>query len=180
MPWDGKGVALVETLSNQALLILGAGQFGQMVSEIAQQMRCFTKIDFLDDAAPFAVGTLSDVDRYAGRYSHAIVAIGHPTLRAQWLDRLQTAGYALASVVSPSAFVAPSAKLGQGCIVEPMATVQSNASVGRGTIVSSGAVIRHNAVVGDFCHCDCNCVVLSCAVVPQNTKIPCGEVCSAR
>ncbi|MBR1677729.1 MAG: acetyltransferase, partial [Clostridia bacterium] len=34
---------------NRNLLILGAGQYGTVVKEIAKSMECFEKIDFLDD-----------------------------------------------------------------------------------------------------------------------------------
>ena len=47
------------------LLILGAGQFGLMVKEIAESMGCFDKIDFLDDNNEIAVGKLCDYEEFA-------------------------------------------------------------------------------------------------------------------
>lgn len=158
------------------LLILGAGQFGRMTQEIAESVGIFDKIDFLDDNSDFAVGKLSDCERLYGAYGAAVVAVGAPTFRAEWLARLEAAGFELPAIVSPDAYVAPSARLGVGVIVEPSATIQSRVSVGRGTIVSSGAVLRHDAVVGECCHCDCNSVVASGAEVPNAMKVKIGEI----
>ena len=47
------------------LLILGAGQFGLMVKEIAESMSCFDKIDFLDDNNEIAIGKLCDYEEFA-------------------------------------------------------------------------------------------------------------------
>ena len=164
----------MERLAN--LLILGAGQFGRMTQEIAESVGIFGKIGFLDDNSDLAVGKLNDYERLVGEYGAAIVADGASAFRAEWLTRLEAAGFELPAIVSPDAYVAPSARLGGGVIVEPSATIQSRASVGRGTIVSSGAVLRHDAVVGECCHCDCNSVVASGASVPSATKVEIGEI----
>jgi NDP-sugar pyrophosphorylase family protein len=158
------------------LLILGAGQFGRMTQEIAESVGAFGKIDFLDDVSELAVGKLGDYERFVGEYPSAVVAVGAAVFRAEWLTRLESAGFVLPPIVSPDAYVAPSARLEGGVIVEPSATIQSRVSVGRGTIVSSGAVLRHDAAVGECCHCDCNSVVASGAAVPNATKVEIGEI----
>jgi UDP-3-O-[3-hydroxymyristoyl] glucosamine N-acyltransferase len=147
-----------------------------MTQEIAEDVEMFGKIDFLDDVSELAVGKLSDYERFVDEYPSAVVAVGAPVFRAEWLARLERAGFLLAPIVSPYAYVAPSARLEPGVIVEPSATIQSRASVGRGTIVSSGAVLRHDATVGECCHCDCNSVVASGASVPSATKVEIGEI----
>ena len=162
-------------MKERNLLILGAGQFGQLVREIAESTGDFARIDFLDDQNPLAIGPLASYTEHCGEYGRAVVAIGNPQVRLAWLQKLQTAGYCLRPLVSPSAHASPSAVLGDGTVLEPMAVVQAAAVLGRGCIVSSGAVVRHNAVMDEGCHCDCNAVVLSCARVPAYTKIPCGQ-----
>lgn len=161
---------------NKNLLILGAGQFGLTVKELAESVGFFEKIDFLDDNNSIAVGKLTEYRRWTTNYSSAIVAIGLPTLRSELTRCLEEAGFAVPTLISPFAYVSPSARLSVGAIVEPTATIQARASVGRGTIVSSGAVLRHDATVGDFCHCDCNSVVASSASVPSGAKVKMGEI----
>lgn len=161
---------------NKNILILGAGQFGLMVKEIAESMNCFEKIDFLDDQCEIAVGKLADYEKFSGDYHHAVVAMGNPEVRLSYIQKLERAGFHVAIIVSPHAFVAPSAQLMKGTIVEPMAVVQANSTVSVGCIVSSGAVVRHNAVLEDGCHLDCNSVAMSGSVVPTKTKVNACEV----
>lgn len=156
---------------NQGLLILGAGQFGRMVKELAIEMGCFDAIDFLDDNCAAAIGKIEDYKKLAEKYKYATVAIGEPTLRLQLIAELEKAGFDVCAIVSPRAYVSESAKLESGVIVEPNATVQTGAELGKGVIVSSGAVVRHNARVGKGCHLDCNSVVASTASLPPNTKL---------
>ena len=156
------------------LLILGAGQFGMMVREIAESTKKYSKIDFLDDANPIAVGKLQNVMSFVGKYEYAIVAIGNPGIRQMYTDKVRE-HFKIATLTSPNAYVSPSAVIGKGSIIEPMAVIQTGAILGDGCIVSSGAVVRHNATVGSYCHLDCNSVVVSNAVVPIGTKIEIGS-----
>ena len=157
------------------LLILGAGQFGLMVKEIAESMNCFDKIDFLDDNNEIAIGKLNDYENFSCEYRYAVVAIGNHEIRLSYIQKLEEACFIVAIIASPSAHIAPSAQIMKGSIIEPMAVVQANSAVAVGCIISSGAVIRHNAFVGDVCHVDCNAVVMSGSIVPAKTKI---EACS--
>ena len=161
---------------NENLLILGAGPFGQMVKEIAESMGSFGKIDFLDDNNRDAIGKLSDYQAFSHKYRYAVVAIGNPYIRLSWLSRLAEAEYLIAVIVSPRAYISPSAQLMQGTIVEPMAIVQANSVVSEGCIISSGAVVRHNAFLEEACHIDCNAVAMSGIVIPAKTKVNACEV----
>lgn len=158
------------------LLILGAGQYGLLVKEIAESTGKFSKIDFLDDANPIAVGKLEDYARLRGDYGCAVVAMGNPALRLAYLKRLEQAGYQIPVLRHPSAVVMPSARLGKGCVLEAMVVVNSNAVVGDGGLLCAGSVINHNATVGNVCQIDCNAVVAARATVPDGTKVPCATV----
>lgn len=157
------------------LLILGAGQFGLMVREIAESMNCFDKIDFLDDNNEIAIGKLNDYEKFSCEYRYAVVAIGNPEIRLSYIQKLEEACFIVAIIASPRAYIAPSTQIMKGSIIEPMAVVQANSAVAMGCIISSGAVVRHNAFVGDVCHVDCNAVVMSGSVVLAKTKI---EACT--
>ena len=56
------------------LLILGAGEYGQLVKELARNR--YTTIDFLDDKSTAAIGKLEEYKKYVDKYE-AIVAIGN-------------------------------------------------------------------------------------------------------
>lgn len=172
---------------NKNLLILGAGQYGTVVKEIAVSMCCFEKIGFLDDSfnadnsenkyCEKAIGKLEEYENYYIEYSYAIVAIGNAEVRKQWTDRLVEAGFKIPVLVSPKAFVGRTAQLGYGVVVEPMAVVHENVSVGIGSFISSGAVVNHNSIVGSYCHIDNNAVVMSGAIVKELSNVrPCSVV----
>ena len=172
----------MEKMENRNLLILGAGQYGTVVKEIALALQYFEQIDFLDDGYgkinpnyhEEAVGKLERYETLAGTYGYAIVAMGNPKLRRMWTERLKSAGYRIPVLVSPRAYVSPSAQLQEGCVVEPLAGVQANALVGAGSYVSMGAIVNHNSIVMDFCHVDCGAIVESGAVVQSEQHVPAG------
>ena len=158
------------------LLILGAGQYSFVARETAEAMGSFGKIDCLDDNNPSAIGKLSDYLKLFGEYTHAFVAMGNPVLRLEWLGKLEAAGYGLPVLISPKAYVAPSAQVMGGSIIEPMAVVHSNALVKTGCLICAGSIVNHNAVVEPGCQIDCGAIVKSNTVVPAGTKVPCGTV----
>jgi UDP-3-O-[3-hydroxymyristoyl] glucosamine N-acyltransferase len=157
------------------LLILGAGQFGMMVKEIAASTGRYNKIDFLDDVSPIAIGKLENCVSFADAYEYAIVAIGNPTVRQMYHEKLK-GNFKIATLVSPFAYVSDSASVGEGCIIEPMAVIQTGVTLGDGCIASSCAVVRHNATVECYCHLDCNSVVASGSTVKKGTKVQIGEI----
>ena len=153
------------------LLILGAGQYGSVVHEIAVAMDCFEEIDFLDDNNPVAIGKLQDYVKFAGVYNAAIVAIGNPKIRLEYIEKLENAGYEIVTLIHQKAYVSPSSTVDVGCVVEPLAGINANVVVGKGCLISMGAIVNHNAVINDGCHIDCGSVVAARAVVPESVKI---------
>ena len=160
----------------ESLLILGAGQYGAMALEVAISMDRFDKIAFLDDTNERAIGKLEMYKDLVDEYAYAFVAIGKTSIRMDWLKKLKAAGYKIHPLISPQAYVSPTARIGAGSIVEPMAVVQPKASVGKGCIICAGAVLKNNCHVSDGCHIDSNAVVVPGAVVPAFTKVECGNV----
>lgn len=165
------------------LLILGAGGYALVAKEIAKSMHCFEEIAFVDDHAVTAPdgtavrGKLSDLKELSADFTHAIVAIGNPTVRAALIRCIETeTSCEVATIVSPHAYIAPSAEIAPGCIVEPMAVIHSKCVLEKGCIVSAGAVINHYSRACEFAHIDCNATVGGYQTVPANQKLTCGTV----
>lgn len=163
-------------MNGKNLLIIGAGQYGAVASETAEAMGCFSKISFLDDHNPMAIGRISELETFVQEYANIFVAIGNPEIRLEWIEKAEKIGYGIATLISTKAYISPSARLLKGSIVEPCAVIQSNATVGLGCIISSGAVINHNAIIGRGCHIDCNATVAARMEVPLKTKVESGKV----
>ena len=158
------------------LLILGAGGYGHVVREIAEDMGIFDKIDFLDDSSPLAIGKFDDAEKFLKDYPNAIVALGNADLRLKYIEKLRAAGFQLPTITSPKSHVSKSAKVGYGTIVEPFSAVNANSEVGIGVLLRCGAVIDHNAKVGDFCYIDCGAVIKSNNLVGFKIKIAANSV----
>lgn len=156
---------------NNNLLILGAGQYGMIAKEIAESMNCFAKIDFLDDQNEIAIDRLENYESYIGQYSHAIVAIGDSDIRLSYIQKLEEACFNIPVLVSPRAYVAPSAQIMKGAIVEPMAVINANAMVAIGVFVCAGAIVNHNAAIGDGCVLQCGSVVAAGSLMLAKTKL---------
>lgn len=166
---------MVDKTAERSLLILGMGQYGFVAQEIAQAMQIFDKIAFLDDNNPDAIGKMSEMERYAGEYGCAVVAIGDPQLRQTYLKTVKDR-FALVSLVHPQSCVSPSAVIAEGCIIEPMAVVHTQAQLGMGCLIGAGAVVNHNSRLGPCCHIDCNATVSARADVAAYTKLASGHV----
>jgi sugar O-acyltransferase (sialic acid O-acetyltransferase NeuD family) len=161
-------VALTDELKTSGkprLLIVGAGGHGRSVAEAVLMADQFNLLGFLDDGA-FAraeavwdlpvLGPAAAFENYANHAAHAVVAIGNNVLRKKLFAELQSAGFALASVIHPKAIVSPRAQLGAGVAVMAGAIVGTEAKLGQGAIVNCGAVVDHHAQVHEFGHLGVN------------------------
>lgn len=157
------------------LLIVGAGQYGLVVREIAESMNCFDRIEFIDDNSPIAIGRISELSNFRDKFESAFVAIGNAKFRIECIEKLESFGFQVATLIHPQAFVSKQATLGIGTIVEPLAIVQANCKIGKGVLICSGAVIKHNSVVDDGAYIDCNSTVAG-SIVPKFTRTPYNEV----
>ena len=159
------------------LLIIGAGQYGMVAKEIAESMKCFEKIDFVDDASDIAVGKLGDIEKLIHEYDSAVVAIGNSELRLNLIKRLCEIGYEVPTLIHERAYVSPSAKIGMGSFIEPLAVVHTDVVVETGCIISAGVILNHNSTIHKGCHINCGSVVMARAEIDAKTRTGCNEVC---
>ena len=157
------------------LLIIGAGQFGQVTKEIAESLEIFNKIDFLDDNSDKAIGKIGEYEKFQSEYNRAIVAIGNAEIRKKLLDRIEKI-YSIESIISQLAYVSKSSKIEEGTIIEPTAFINANTDIGKGCIICAGSIINHNAKIGNYCHINCGSIVKSNSIIVDGKKIDYGEI----
>ena len=167
----------------QNLLIVGVGIYGLVAKEIAESMGCFLRIDFVDDGAKKTpdgtpvIGTTSELPELSKRYANVVVAIGNPEVRQKLIRFIENETLLrLVTLVSPRAYVSPSAQIGKGSIIEPMAVIHTSCVLGKGCLICAGAVVNHAAMCGDCVQVDCNAVVAGNTVVPGGIKVASGTV----
>ena len=138
------------------LLILGSGSHGQEVRELAQSLRIFRKISFLDDIYPErAIGPCRDFEQYLDEYPVAIPAIGDAKVRMRWMEELTKAGLVIPTLIHPTAIISPSAEIGNGTVICTRVTIGTGAVIGKGCIISSGATVDRNVTLEDWGYVDC-------------------------
>ena len=165
-----------ENRLNNNLLILGAGGYGHVVREIAEDSGIFDKIDFLDDSSPLAIGKFGDAEKFLKGYRNAVVALGNAELRLGYIEKLRAAGFQIPAIISPKAYVSKSAKIAAGCVVESMAVVNANAALSEGVFVCAGAIVNHNSSVGKVCTLQCGSVTPANSILPDKTALKYNEV----
>ena len=142
------------------LLILGAGSHGDEVMELAQVLRIFHKISFLDDfLAEKSIGTCKNFQKYLDEYATAIPAVGDTALRIRWMNELIKDGFSIPTLIHPTASVSQNAKISGGVVICARATIGTGAVIGKGCIISSGATIDKNTELPDWSYVDCGEVV---------------------
>ena len=180
-------------LTSNRLLIIGAGGHGQSVAEAAELSGKFQVLGFLDDSFSSeadvlgrpVLGNLDSLPLFRSLFDTVIIAIGNNYVRQKLMHQVADAGYPIATVIHPQAYVAPSAQLGPGSSVMSGAIVGTAANLGMGVIVSSGAVVDHHARVDDFGHLGVNAsmaggtVLGSCAWMQAGSSIAYGVALEA-
>lgn len=139
----------------------------------------FDVLGFLDDGLPVGHAVsmwrvLGDASWLAGKQDVEIAhGIGDNIVRERVARSL---GLPFATVIHPSAVVAPSARVGAGAVVLALAVLNPDAQVGAGAIVNTGAVIEHDVMVGDFAHVASNATLAGGARVDRLALLGSGAI----
>ena len=159
----------------EKLLVIGAGGFGRVVSELAiQKYDCA----FVDDGVEVGteicgvkvIGRVSDLPKLFDTYKLLIVTIGNNAVRERIYDAAEQIGYAFPNLIHSSAYVSPYAKMGWGCVLLNNSVVQNGSTVGNGVLLNPGVEVHHDCSVDDFALIYTNSVVRTYAKV--------GNVCA--
>lgn len=79
-------------------------------------------------------------------------SVGPPLRRKQLFEQFKEQGYHFATVIHPSAIIAPDVELGEGVQLMAGTIVQPGCRIGINTIINTKASVDHDCVVGDHAH----------------------------
>jgi sugar O-acyltransferase (sialic acid O-acetyltransferase NeuD family) len=142
------------------VLVVGAGGFGREVMQYVRDTFLAGQhqvVGFLDDTPDDArvrslgLPLLGSIDAYAPDDDERfVVAIGDPAARARVARRLAARGARFLTIVHPRAYVASSARVGEGCIVAPFASVGAGAVLEEQVQLHFYASAAHDTCIGGF------------------------------
>ena len=159
------------------LIILGAGGYGRTIADIANQTDLYDRIEFLDDnASDGVIGTIADVESFIDENICFYPAIGNNKLRDELITRIGSAGGRVVSIVHQSAYISPTAKIGNGVAILPNASVGTNVVVADSCIINMNAIVDHDTVLGKCVHLAPGAIVKGENHVPEYTKVESGTV----
>ena len=120
---------------------------------------------FLDDKTT-AVGTdvvisgpiRSQIPRHIATHRY-VVAIGATAIRRELSEMILAAGGELATLVHPTAVIAPDVTIGAGTVIMAGAIVNTGTRIARFAVVNTGAILDHDNIVEDNVHVSPGCVL---------------------
>lgn len=125
------------------------------------------------------IGTDSDLHKFVKEVKHFLITIGQiksAEKRISLFQMVKNTGGTLPAIISPTAYVAKTAHIGEGSIVMHQALVNANARVGANCIINSKALIEHDAMVGDHCHISTASVINGSVNVGEGTFFGSGAI----
>lgn len=163
-------------MSREKLLLVGAGGFGRVVSELARQSY---ECAFIDDGVEAGtvicgitvIGRTENLQEFFSEYKNLVIVIGNNAVRERIYDMAARIGYHFPNLISPSAYISPYAKVGWGCVILNNAVVQNGSVVGNGVLLNPGVEIHHDCLVGDYDLIYTNSVVRTYAKVGKRVRI---------
>jgi len=125
------------------------------------------------------LSTDSGLNELANQFEFALIALGQihsPELRIRLYEQSIAVGFIFPSIIAPSAYVSPHAKVGAGTIVMQGAIVNAGVVVGNNCIINSRALLEHDSKVSDHCHISTGAILNGETSIGKGSFIGSGSV----
>ena len=143
---------------NKKLALVGGGGHGKVCASIAEELGY--DVCFFDDAFPSVaacgkwqvVGTSDDLISQSSNFDGALVAIGNCNIREKVQSRLVASGFNIISLISSTASIHKSVKVGDGVLVVGNACINIDSVIEDGVIINTNASVDHDCFISSFAH----------------------------
>lgn len=112
-----------------------------------------------------------------------LITPDNPTLRLKLVEKYRNIGFSFLKIISPDAFISPSAKIGKGVIIQSSVNISANVIVEDFVKVNVMANIMHDSKIGSFTTIAPNAVILGyvnidekCYIGANSTILPNKQV----
>lgn len=168
-------------MTPRRVILVGAASFAEEVSDVAAMagFEVAAWVEGLDRAATDAAHDppiLWVDDQGAFEPDLPILPAIGSVKRMGIVRRLVDEGRQLATLVHPSAVVAPSASIEPGCVVGPLAVVGARSRIGEGTVLNRGALVGHHTEIGRYSFVGPGGNVAGMVVLGEQVSVGAGAV----
>lgn len=141
------------------LIIIGGGGHGAVIAETAAETGRWPDIIFLDDDPSesrvlgfLVAGHVNELSDILDANTEILVAVGDNERRLEFLEKAQSIGGTIATLIHPTAWVSGSAKISAGTAVCAGAIINTRVRIGSGCIINTGSIIDHDCILGNGVH----------------------------
>lgn len=162
---------------HRPLLIVGGGMHGRIVLDVAKALNV-PVAGFLDDTMDDQVrvddirvlgGTDRLDDRALIEANDLLIAIGNNIVRRRFANRVRGNGGRLATLIHPSSWISPTARISSGTVLVGANMVFSAARIEEDVLVDPDTTIGAESIIGSGSYLSPGCHLAS--------RVICGEEC---
>lgn len=181
------------------LLLIGGGGHCRSVIDVIRLSGEFEVVGILDQQDKLGefvdgieiIGSDDDLSKKLDLVDECLVTVGQldsGSLRQSLYEKVISLGGSMATVISPRAYVSPSAQVGKGTVVMHDSLINANANVGINCIINTKSLVEHdakidshvhlatNSTINGHAHIEDSCFIGSCSVVFQECVVGKGSV----
>jgi sugar O-acyltransferase (sialic acid O-acetyltransferase NeuD family) len=125
------------------------------------------------------IGTDSNLEVLLDNFNQVHIAVGQiktPEIRINLFNRAKSYGAEFPVLVSPSAYLSLTAKIGEGTVLMHLTVVNSSAEVGKNCIINNKALIEHDSIIGPHCHISTGALVNGGVVIEDGCFVGSGAI----
>tara|TARA_B110000008_G_C16942904_1_gene553235 strand:+ start:805 stop:1383 length:579 start_codon:yes stop_codon:yes gene_type:complete len=125
------------------------------------------------------IGGDDDLKTLSKQYQFALITIGHIKSSSQRLKLFElavNAGFTMASIVSPRAYVSQHSIIGNGVVVMHDVIINAGAKISDNCIINSKALIEHDAQISKHCHISTNATINGGVIIESGCFIGSGSI----
>jgi len=140
------------------IAIIGAGELGLQIANLVEQDNNYEVCSFYDDFITIGTkinkykvdGTIDDIysSFMSKKFNCLLLGIGykHLDIRQKLYEKFSEQ-IPFATIIHPTCFIDPTAKIGNGSVLYPGCIVDKNAIIENNVLLNLGVVISHNSYI---------------------------------
>ncbi len=161
-------------MEKKKIIIIGAGQFGVLVSKIIFKSAKYRILGFLDNDKTKkgkvinkikVLGNDNLLKRYKNKNIGLVLAIGDVKKRLKIINKFKRKDYFFPKIIANSNKIDETAKIGMGSIITNHSIILNHCKIGKFSLIGSAVKILHNVSIS------MNCIIGGGSTIGSNVKI---------